>query len=357
MPISAVDTIRLAFQHTKQQLFQPFRFGQWVRLAVVGLLAGEMGGSGGRFNFPANFPRQSGGSSRQFLSQAFPHIDPAILWPLITVLVVTGLVFLIVMMYVSSVMRFILFDSVLKRECHIRDGWSCRQGAGWKFFLWQLGLFLASIAGFAVLLGVPAGFAFGLGWFTAPREHVLALVLTGIFVLFLVLFFALLLAVTYVLTKDFVIPQMALENIDTMEGWRRLWPMIQAEQGGYAAYVGMKIVMAIGAGIVIGIASLILIVIVMIPVGGLGLIAVITGKSAGLTWNAFTITVAIVIGCIVFAILMFLTALIAVPAIVFFPAYSIYFFAPRYRPLSLVLYPPPPQSPPPAVEPIPQPIG
>jgi hypothetical protein len=44
---------------------------------------------------------------------------------------------------------------------------------------------------------------------------------------------------------------------------------------------------------------------------------------------------------------MYLMALIAVPAIVFFPAYSIYFFAARYRPLSLVLYPPPPQAPPP----------
>ena len=116
--------------------------------------------------------------------------------------------------------------------------------------------------------------------------------------------------------------------------------MIQIEQTGYAAYVGMKIVLAIGAGIVIGIASLILGLIVAIPALGLGIIAVITGKSAGLTWNVFTITVAIVVGCILLAIFLFVTSLIAVPTIVFFPAYAIYFFAARYRPLSLVLYPP-----------------
>ena len=46
-------------------------------------------------------------------------------------------------------------------------------------------------------------------------------------------------------------------------------------------------------------------------------------------------------GCVLFAIFMYLIALISVPAIVFFPAYSIYFFAARYRALSLVLYPPP----------------
>lgn len=343
MPISAVDTITLAFQHTRGQLFQPFRFGQWVRLAVVGLLAGEMGSSGS-FNFPTSFPRQTG-ASRHFLQQDFPKIDPAILGGLIAVLVVAGLVFLIVMTYVSSVMRFILFDSVLAKECHIRQGWSRRQSPAWKYFWWQLGLMLATLLGMAVLLGIPAAFALAMGWFNPPREHVAALVLTGIVVFFLVFIFFVIVAVVHVLTKDFVVPQMALENISAIEGWRRLWRIIQTEQAGYAAYIGMKIVLAIGAGIVIGIISIILILIVAIPATGLGIIAVITGKSAGLTWNVFTITMAVVVGCILLAAFFFLMSLIAVPAIVFFPAYAIYFFAPRYRPLSLLLYPPPSQPP------------
>jgi hypothetical protein len=46
-----------------------------------------------------------------------------------------------------------------------------------------------------------------------------------------------------------------------------------------------------------------------------------------------------VVGCVLFAAFMYLLSLIAVPAIVFFPAYAIYFFAARYRALSLVLYP------------------
>ena len=74
------------------------------------------------------------------------------------------------------------------------------------------------------------------------------------------------------MTKDFVVPQMALEGIGAMEGWRRLWPMIQAEKGGYAGYVGMKIVLAIGAGIVIGIVSVILALVVAIPTMGSGLL-------------------------------------------------------------------------------------
>src|SRR5216683_4878 len=52
------------------------------------------------------------------------------------------------------------------------------------------------------------------------------------------------------------------------------------------------------------------------------------------------LAVAVVAGCVLFAAFFYLVSLLAVPAIVFFPAYAIYFFAGRYQALSLVLYPP-----------------
>ena len=361
MPISAVDTITLAFQHTKRQLVQPFRFWQWTRLAVVGLLAGEMGSGG--CNVPTNFLQQTG-NSRHLLDSGLGSIDPALYAGLIAVLVVTGLVLAVIMTYISSVMRFILFDSVLVRECHIRQGWQRRQLEGWKYFLWQLAYLFVTVAGLMVLVGIPAGFAFALGWFKAPGAHILGLVLGGVAVFFLTAIFVVAAAVIHVLTKDFVVPQMALEGISVIESWRRLWPMLQAERGGYAVYVLMKIVLAIGAGIVIGIVSIMLALVVAIPTVGLGIVAALTGKTAGLTWNVFTITVAVVVGCILLAAFLYLLALISVPAIVFFPAYAMYFFAARYRTLSLALYPPPPASPlsesdgqPPPLAPAPEPAG
>jgi hypothetical protein len=353
LPISAVDTIALAFQHTKRQLVQPFRFWQWARLAFVGLLAGEMG-SGGGCNVPTSFPHQSGGSRHLDGSGiggpgfgglgvgdlGLGSIDPAVLAGLIAVLVVAGLVFWLIMMYVSSVMRFILFDSVLAKECRIRAGWSRRQSAGWKYFVWQLGFGLIVLMAMVVLVGIPALVAFLLGWFAQPNEHILGLALSGIVLFVIFLAFVVAAAVVHVLTKDFVVPQMALEGIGVIEGWRRLWPMLQGEAGGYTVYVLIKVVLAMGAGIVIGLVSLVVTLVVAIPTVLLGLVAVLTGKSAGLTWNAFTITVAIVVGCVLLAVFMYLLSLVAVPAIVFFPAYAIYFFAARYRALSLALYPP-----------------
>jgi hypothetical protein len=368
LQFSAVDAITPALEHTKKQLFQPFRLGQWTRLALVGLLAGELGSSGGcnTHNFNLN---QSGGGVHH---SGFPGVDPALLFGIIAVLVTTAFVFGIIFMYMSSVMRFILFDSVLAKECHIRAGWNRRQGPGLRYFLWKLLYLLITLAGLVVLVGIPAAFAFTAGWLKDPKEHVAPLALGGILVAFTLFIFVFTLALVFVLTKDFVIPQMALEDIGVMEGWRRLWWMIKAEKGGYAAYIGMKIVMAIGAGIMVFIAALILGLIIAIPTVGLSILAVITGKSAGLTWNAYTITLAVVVGLILLAGFMYVIALISVPVVVFFPAYSIYFFAARYPRLSAVLYPaetppaavqvppgaasPPPFQPPP-LPPTPEPIG
>jgi hypothetical protein len=333
--ISAVDAVNLAVQHTKRQLFQPFRFWQWTRLAIVGLLAGELGGGGGNFN-PSRFSsaQHAGG-----LPGGFPKIDPTILVPLITIAVIAGFVFLIVMAYISSVMRFVLFDSVLAKECHIRAGWFRRQEPGWNLFLWNLGFMFFSIAGAVVLFGIPAVVAFGMGWFNPPSAHVLPLVIGGIFIFFLMIGYIILIALVHVLTKDFVVPQMALEGIGAVEGWRRLWPTIQAEQKDYIVYILMKIALAIAAGILIGIITIIVALVFAIPVVGIVIASVIAAKTAGFTWNALTITAAVVAGCILFAIFFYLVSLISVPALVFFPAFSIYFFAARYRPLALALYP------------------
>jgi hypothetical protein len=283
---------------------------------------------------------------------------------LIVVLMVTGLVLLVLFLYVNSVMRFILFDGVLAKECRIRESWSRRQGPGRRYFVWQILLFLCWLAGLTILIGIPAGFAFVVGWLRNPKEHMIPLILGGMALFFVVMLFVVAQLLVHVMTKDFVVPQMALEDISAIEGWRRLWPQIKAEKGSYAGYIGMKIVMAIGAAVVLGVVSAIVILLFLIPVGGLGAVAVIAGMAAGLTWNLYTITLAVVVGSCLILLLLYVMSLISVPAVVFFPAYSIYFFASRYPALDALLHPappppmisPPPQEPPP-LPPTPEPIG
>jgi hypothetical protein len=357
LPISAIDAIGPAFQHTKVQLLQPFRAAQWAKLALVGFLAGELssaGCNGGNFQMPSG---SDGGHGS--LGSALPGINPGLIAVLIALLILAGLIFWILFAYVSSVMRFILFDSVVIKRCEIRRSWSRRHGDGLRYFVWQILFTLAIGVGLTVLIGIPAVFALAVGWFHNAKQHMLPLILGGMLVFFAVMGFIMLSLLVHVFTKDFVVPQMALEKISAIEAWRRLLHMLNADKSSYAGYLGLKIVMAIGASVVVGIVTFIVLLVFLIPVGGFGVIAVMVGKTAGLTWNLYTITLAIVIGCIVLAVLLYVISLISVPAIVFFPAYSIYFFASRYPPLDAYLHPPLPMVPPvPPLPPaLPEPIG
>ena len=339
MPISAVDAIGPAFRHTKQQLLQPFRFVEWAKLALVGGLAGELS-SGGCSSPNFQMPNHGGGTHR-FLSLGLPASNPLLFAAMIAVLVVTGLVLLVLLMYISSVMRFVLFDGVVAKRCEIGRSWNRRQRPALRYFLWQLFFSFIVLAVPIILIGIPAGMAFAAGWFKNGREHVIPLVLGGIVLFFLFLAWALIAVVVKVFTKDFVVPQMALEDVGAIEAWSRLLKMIESEKGGYAGYLGMKIVMALGAAMILAIIATIIILIMLIPVGGIGVIAVLVGKSAGLTWNLYTISLTVIVGTIAVGSIIYMVAFISVPATVFFPAYSIYFFAARYPALSHLLYPPP----------------
>jgi hypothetical protein len=366
LSISAVDAIQPAFQHTVQQLLKPFRAAQWAKLALVGFLAGEM--SSGGCSVP-NFQGYSGHGSHRFAESAppnfnfpnHPHLDPATLALLIAFLIVSGIVLFVLFIYLNSMMRFVLFDSVIAKECRIRQFWRRRHAAGLRYFVWQILFMLVTTGGMVILIGIPMGFVLVLGWLKQPREHIVVLILGGICLFFVFVTFMLVTFAVTVLTKDFVVPQMALENINAFEGWRRLLAMMKAEKGSYAGYIGMKIVLAIGAAILFGIVAVIVALVLLIPVGGLGAIAVLGGKAAGLTWNLYTITIVVVAGCTILAILLYVISLISVPAMVFFPAYSIYFFAARYPALGALIYPAPippmlPQSGP-SFAASPEPIG
>jgi hypothetical protein len=349
LQVSAQDAIHPAFQHAKQQLTQPFRFSQWTRLAFVGLLAGELGSGGGcNFSVPST-PHKQQGSEHFFGSAIFPqmwHQHPMMFAGLIILLIVVGFGFVVLFTYINSVMRFILFDSIITRECHVRQGWVRRQRQGYRLFVWQMLLTVISFAGFLVLFGIPLACAWALGWLKRPSEHLLPLILGGIVLFFAFVAFAIALAVVHVMTKDFVVPQVALEDIGVIEAWRRLWSWLKGEKTGYAGYIGMKILLAIGVSIVLGVITLVMMLMLLVPIGGVGVIAVLWAKAAGLTWTVYTIAFIVVLGCILLALFMFAASLISVPGIVFFPAYSIYFLAPRYAPLAAALWPQPQVLPP-----------
>jgi hypothetical protein len=289
-----------------------------------------------RSSLPPGFPRFNPAHIPQHLGQYLGLIVMAIF-----ALIVLGVVFL----YINSVFRFILFDSVLRRECSIGAGWSKWRHAGGRFFLWQIVFQIVAWLFLAVLVGVPLALAFAAGWVTDFRQHIGRLVIGVIFLVGLLLVFALAAAAVKVLAKDFLVPLMALEDLDFADGWHRLLEMIGREKGRYAVYLLLKIVLSIAAAILFTIIAIVPMLFVAVP----AVIAVVAGRAAGMGWNVTTVSLAIIFGTALFFLLIYLVALVCVPATVFFPAYAIYFFAARYPSLDALLHPAP-APPPPAPE-------
>jgi hypothetical protein len=353
---SAVDVISTAFAHAADQLAEPFRLGQWARLALLALATGELGSGSGCGNVFRGFPTQFPKPSHNFMDpkDVLSGIDPALMVTLLLIVLGGGLILMLVWIYVASVSRFVLFESVLRKNCDsLMAGWERWQGPGLSYFGWQLALSILSLMVAAVLfLPLLLPVLAMMKNHQHPGPEILVALLPMIFVFGI---FSLAVVLINVLSKDFVVPLMAIDGVGVIEGWRRLLAMLKAEPLSYAGYIGMKVVLSIGASVVFGILAGIAAVFVVLPFAIVGVVIVIVGKNGGLSWNAVTVTAMVVACVIVFALLMYAVALVCVPVTVFFPAYAMYFLAERFPALHARLYPAPPVPPPPPWSPAPVP--
>jgi hypothetical protein len=339
--LSAVDSISPAIEVAKRQLFRPFRWGRWTRLALITLLSGEMSGSGGGFNF--TWPHGTGRRSSEFLSLASPGVEKVLAWLPVILLVIVGVAALVLLwMYISSVFRFILLDSVLYDRCQIRAGWRRWQPQGISYFLWSICFVLVTVLGLGVLVGAPVALAWTQGAFREPRQHLVLLIVGGALLLILLFAYFVAAAVVGLFAKDFLVPMMALENLRVMAAWRRFIPLLKTDKGGYAIYVLMKVVLAMGVAILFGIIALLALLALLIPFGTLALALYLIWTGVGLHWNPATIGTAVLLGTLTLAIVVYVMGFVFTPATVFFQAYVLHFFAGRYPPLGNLMAPPPP---------------
>lgn len=346
--LSGVDAVTPAVEHVKKRLFQPFRWSLWWRLSLLGLITGEfgMGSGGGNFNVPSDFPRDGKKDLVQFFAGE-PDVGRFVSqWlPWIVLGVVVLLVLGVVWIYVSSVFRFVLLETVLLGRCELRAGWRRWRDAGWSFFWWQIGVTLVVLLALAVVVGVPLLIGAALGVFQNPKEHLALAILGGLAVFFAIFAVLILNLLVWLFSKDFVLPIMALEGTGAVEGWRRFTPLLKAEKGAYAIYVLMKVVLAVAAAILFGIINLIVLLVLLIPLGAAGVGIVMAGKAAGLTWTAFTIAAAATAGVALLLLLFWLFALINTPGLYFFQSYTLHFFGSRYARVGAILFPAPPPPP------------
>ena len=349
---SAPDALSPAFARTKRMLFQPFRFGLWSRLAVVALLTGEAGGGGGS---APNFSgiRGSGGdkwraAAHFFANPDWQQIQPYLGW------IIAGFVALIAVVllwvYSDCVFRFILLDAVITGQCRLREGWKKWRDNGRDYFVWVLAFGFCSLLLIGIVAGIPIWLAWRAGWLQKGEDHLGALIGGGLLLGLVILLVIVALAIVDLFARDFLIPVMALEDVDAVEGWNRLLAMMGMDKGAYALYVIMKVVLAMGAAIAFTIINVIVILVLLIPLGIIALIGYAAGQGLGVNWDNISVDLILVaLALLAFAGLMYVVGFVYTPGLVFFESFTLEFFAARYGPLRMKMFPiPSPGSAPPA---------
>ena len=328
--ISPGDCVAPAFNLMQKRLFQPFRFGYWSRIAVLGVLTGELSTSG-----------SGGGGQHSTAAYGNPvpghGFDPTWIaqhWNLILGVIGAIFVLAILFFYIGSVLRFVLYEAVLRDKASIHDGFARWREQGLEYFSFRLMLVIPYVALAVYLVGLPLLKVLKAGG--GGAEIVTAVAQLAGAVLFVSLLGVLLLVVM-VLTKDFVVPQMMFERVTCTEGWGRLWTRIRSEPMNYVGYVLLKIVLAIAALMAFVILMVILALIVAIPAAIAIAAGVVVFKAAAA--NILVIVIGIALASVIAVpVIVYCVGFVGAPITVFFPAYSMHFFASRYKPLYEELY-------------------
>ena len=350
--LSAVESISPAFARTQQMLFRPFRFGLWARLAVLALLTGEAGGGGSGGGGIPNFNRSQGaeehwashwsgqasGVGPFFSGPRWEQIQAYSGW--IALGIVVALVLALLWIYSDCICRFILLDAVVTGQCRLREGWRRWRAAGRRYFVWVISFAFVTLFLAAIAVGVPALLAYRAGWFEKPEENLPVLIGWGILLAFVLIVLVAVLAIVEMFARDFLVPVMAFEDVGPVDGWRKLLAIMGAEKTAYVVYALMKIVLAVGGAIMFAIINLIVILILLIPLGVVGLVGYFLGSAAGFSWDLSTELLVSGLGLLAFAGVLYVVGFVYAPGLVFFQSYTVEFFGPRYAPLGSRLLPP-----------------
>lgn len=310
MSYRAIDDLPDAVDAVRAFMW-PFEMSRWWRLA---LMAFFVSGAGvGSVNVPGQLPGASidgtGPTGTPGEGAVPTGLDGDLLLVVLAVVAVAALLGL-AFAVLGSVMELALLDSLAAGRVEVRRFVRRRFRQGIRLLLFRIGLGLAGLVAGAVLVGVVAAPALALD---APGVSlVLALVAIPVF---LVLGLALALANGF--TTAFVAPAMVQEDLTPVPAWRRVWPVLRGNLDEMAVYVVVAFVLSVVRGIVVGIASLLAAVALLIPFGvlGIGAFALLqVAATAGLV-------LLVVVGALFLLALLVAVAFVRAPVVVFFRYY------------------------------------
>ena len=249
--LSAADAIAPAIRRTRIFLFQPFRWGTFLKLCLVALVTEGLG------NFRSS---QGGGGSHGGGPVINSPFDLSPVW-IASMVAMALLVILLVcfVYYLITRLRFAYFHCLVHNTKEIRPGWEIYRPQAMRFF-W---LNVAVGCCFVLLVGLMI-LPFAAGLWRLFREaqagghvdvgSVLSFVLPMIPIILLVVVAGILMDM---ILRDWMLPHMALENATAGQAWAAVWDRVSGEKGQFFAYALLRLILPILAWIVVFVVLLI----------------------------------------------------------------------------------------------------
>ena len=238
MQFSYSEPLDHAWFRMKSILFRPFDLGRWFVLGFTAWLAqlatGYSGGASEKFRVSDQWDEpsfQGWVSGVEDAVRAFFDHPWAVL--LIGLGLVVGLLFWLLILWLSSRGQFMFLDNLVHSRTEVKAPWSDFGNQGDSLFLWQV---VYSLIVFVVLGAVAVvGFLFlypvmTLEPSTAAVVPLAILAGTTGFILIVTLVF-----VEFFLTQ-FIVPIMYRHRLSTMDAWRRFLPVFRENPGGFVVF-------------------------------------------------------------------------------------------------------------------------
>lgn len=335
-PITAVDSVSLAIERTKEFLFRPFRWGTFLKLGLVAIVTEGVGNnshSGSHGGHPSG-----GGPTGIPPFHLAPEWIAAIVAALLLAFVLAMVVF-----YLITRLRFAFFHCLIHNTKEIRPGWRLYGEQAGRFF------WLNAVVGLCfTLLLVLVAIPFAAGFWRVYQESqqgaslniglMLGLVLP---LLPVILLLALAGIAIDLILRDGMMPHYALEDASAGEAWFQVRTRILAEKRQFLVYALLRVILPT-------IATIGIFIVLLLP--GLGLAAALASIELGVhsmfaDATGASVLVGILLqvffGAIAFGLVLVASICLGGPVGTGLREYALVFYGGRYKALGDILYPPP----------------
>jgi hypothetical protein len=335
-PLSALDAITPAWDHTYRLLVAPRRWSTALKVGFVAVFAGIGGGfNTGSFN-NNNFNKLG----NHHLPTQWTTEATAILAAIAAVAVVLFAFFFLVWLvffYIGSRLQFVLFEIVLRRDTEIAPIWRRYGPATWRWMGLRLIFVVAAFLCIAPIV-IPAAIHLyhSLPQAGGPPPDIASLLGTFFAVFATVFVVAIVFGIINILVHDFGLPSMALESTTIGTTLHRVFALVRAEPGQSALYLLMRFVMGIAGSIAAAMAIGIIAFIAALPFTAVGLILFFSLHHASM---ALAIACVVILGIGYIAFLFCVVVTLTGFYIAFLQAYALYFLGGRYPAVGQYLAP------------------